>query len=100
MIRGTTPRHVFSIPFDTSLLKEVMITYAQNDDEVLRKDIGDCTLIEKAVVVELSQEETLKFDHNRNVQIQMRLLTVNDEALASNIVVVSVGNVLNDEVLY
>ena len=35
MIIGTTPTHTFDIPFDTSMVDEVKITYAQDDVVVL-----------------------------------------------------------------
>ena len=41
MIRGTTPTHIFNIPFDTSLVDEVKITYAQEDEIILIKGTAD-----------------------------------------------------------
>ena len=34
---GTTPRHTFIFPFETSLIKELKITYAQKKKTVLVK---------------------------------------------------------------
>ena len=99
MIRGTTPTHTFKIPLDAGGLKSVMVIYAQNNVEVFRKETADCTLDGNSISVTLTQEETLKFNHRNHVQIQLRLLTDRDEALASDIKVVDVKECLNSEVL-
>jgi hypothetical protein len=99
MIRGTTPTHTFNIPFDTSLVDEVKITYAQEDEIILTKGTTDCTLENNAIKVTLSQEDTFKFDHAKAVQIQIRILTVGGEALASVIEKVGVSKCLDNEVL-
>lgn len=99
MIRGTTPTHKFNIPFDTSLVDEVKITYAQDDEIILIKGTTDCTLLDNAIEVKLSQEDTFKFDHNKVVQIQIRILTIHGEALASVVEKIGVSKCLDDEVL-
>lgn len=99
MIRGTTPTHTFKLPFDTSIVKEVMVIYAQNEKEVFHKDTFDCELNGKEIIVTLSQEDTLKFNHRQNVQIQVRVLTDDDVALASQIKEITIQNCLNSEVL-
>lgn len=99
MIKGTTPTHTFILPFDVSNIKESKVTYAQNDSEVLSKTAVDCTLTENKIIVELTQADTLKFDASQNVQIQLRVLTQEDKALASKIAVRPVYKVLNNEVM-
>lgn len=100
MIRqGTTPQHTFTIPFDVSLAKEIMIIYAQNDVEVFRKTTEDCAIERNTISVTLKQEDAFKLDHKQNVQIQARILTMDGNALASDVKVVSVGKCLNSEVM-
>jgi hypothetical protein len=100
MIRGTTPTHTFNIPFDTSLVDEVKITYAQEDEIVLTKGTSDCVLDGSTIQVTLSQEDTFKFDQNKfSVQIQLRILTKSGEVLASIIEHVGLSKCLDDEVL-
>lgn len=100
MIRGTTPTHIFTIPLDTSLLKEVVITYAQRDKPVVEKRMADCELNGKEIKVTLSQEDTLKFEERANgVRLQIRALTRDGVALASPIKPVSLREILNEEVL-
>ena len=49
MIRGTTPTHIFEIPFDSSYLKRILITYFQDKHIVLEKTEEDCVLEAKSI---------------------------------------------------
>ena len=97
--RGTTPTHTFTLPCDSSVIKEVMIIYAQNDAEVICKTKDHCKIEGNTVTVTLTQSDTLKFNHRYNVQVQVRILTLDGVAAASDIEVVSVRKLLNDEVM-
>lgn len=99
MIRGTTPTHIFELPFDTSELTEIRIIYAQNDTMVLKKTEEDCTLVGSIIKVRLTQEETMRFVHCDMVQIQLHVLTVTDDSLVSYVHKVPAYQLLNDEVL-
>lgn len=99
MIRGTTPTHTFTLPCDASMIKEVMIIYAQSDVEKFHKDAEDCKMDGNTVSVTLSQEDTFLLDHKSMVQIQLRVLTKHGDALASDIKIIPVKKCLNDEVL-
>lgn len=114
MIRATTPKHIFLFgdDHDPAEYKRILITYAQGDDIVLEKTKDDLTI--ETIVNEdtgdllgykawfrMTQDETKKFRANAGklVQVQVRALTVEGEALASDKRIVSVQDVLNDEVL-
>ena len=99
MIRGTTPTHTFNIPFDTSMVKEVKVTYAQDDTVVLEKRTSDCELDGQRIIVTLTQEDTFLFDCKKAVEIQIRVLTVGGDALGSVPEKVGVSKCLDDEVL-
>lgn len=100
MRRGTTPLHTFTIPFDTSLLDCVKVVYAQDDKVILEKKNEGCVLDGNTVKVTLTQEDTFLFDcRKRIVQIQVRVLTLNNEALASEVLRVPVEKCLDNEVL-
>lgn len=99
MIRGTTPTHIFNLPFDTAQIKQIKIIYAQSDDVIFCKDVKTCQLEQKTVTVKLTQEETLLFDCRLPVQIQIRVLTLGGDALATNIILASVEKCLDNEVL-
>ena len=100
MIRGTTPTHIFQIPFNTSQIKELKILYAQSNEILLEKRMRDCTIDGDTITVHLTQEETFLFDCKKNrVEIQIRILTTNDELLSSTIMNVPVSRCLDNEVL-
>jgi len=99
MIRGTTPTHIFALPFDVSNVAECMVIYAQDDTEVLHKKTDACSMSGNELRVELTQEETLLFDCSKNVQIQLRVLTTEGKALATKPAIYPVHKCLNSEVL-
>ena len=99
MKRGSTPTHIFTIPFDTLLIDDLRVSYAQNNTEIVVKNKSDCELEGQAITVNLSQEDTLKFSHSKNVELQIKVLTTGGEVHISDIIVISVGKVLNSEVL-
>lgn len=99
MIRGTTPTHIFTLPLDTDQLDEVMILYAQSDTVLLKKTTAECTMEGKTVRTTLTQEDTFLFDCTKPVQIQVRVLTLGGEALASTIQTIAVGKCLGGGVL-
>lgn len=99
MIRGTTPTLQFKLPFETSLLSAVYITFAQNEKAVIEKELHDCTAEGRTLTLRLTQEDTLKLVHSANVAIQLRAKTNAGEALASNIITTSVYKILKDGVI-
>lgn len=98
-MRGTTPTHLFTLPFDTALIKSIKITYAHNKIPVLIKQTEDCTLEDHTVTVRLTQEETLLFENNWVVEVQLRVLMNNGDAIRSKVYNISAGVLLDDEVL-
>jgi hypothetical protein len=99
MIRGTTPTLEFMIPLDTSLIAEAWVTLSQNGIVILDKALEDCQCEERKLSVRLTQEETLMLDCKCNTEIQVRVRTIDGEALASNIIVVSTQRILKDGVI-
>ena len=101
MFRATTPTHTFTLPIDTSRLSKILITYAQNGNIVLEKTEADCTLEGCNVSLTLTQEETLLFttEDDARISIQIRVLTADGKAYASEIEKEFARNCLNEEVL-
>ena len=99
MIRGTTTRLLFTIPFDTSLIKNCYVTLTQGEKIILNIDKSSLKLEGKNISYQLSQQDTLELDENKKVRIQIRVLTVDGDALASKIYVREVGEILYDEVI-
>lgn len=104
MYRATTPVHTFTLPIETNTCKEIQVTYKQGHT-MLVKHYQDNTLPDgmtldgKKVIIRLTQEETLKFCPNDAARVQVRVLTDDDSAYASQRFKVSITNVLNEEIL-
>ena len=99
MIRGTTPTHTFQIPFNTNLVKEIRISYAQKDVVVVEKTTEDCKLDGMNITVKLTQEETLRFSENVMAALQLRVLLNDGNVLATPVMRLDVGELLQDEVI-
>lgn len=99
MMCGTTPTHTFTLPFSVNEIKSVRIIYAQGSKPLFVKEKGDCTLENNVITVKLTQEDTLLFDYKKRVEIQVRVLTTDDDSIISTIKSISVGRCLEKEVI-
>jgi len=130
IIRGTTPYHSFILPYRVEEIKELYITYLQNEEIILEKSLvskgvelynlldsydnahmEDYTTEEREEIetssqltVHLSQEDTLAFHFypaaKKNITIiQVRVLTTDDEAYASNPIRERIMGVLKEGVI-
>lgn len=99
MRRLTTPEHKFTLQIDPSVISKIRITYAQNNAIVLTKKNDDVSLDGNVARVKLTQDETKKFVADKDVEIQVRVLTLGGDALASEIIKVDVQKVLDEEVM-
>lgn len=98
MIRGTTPTHTWVLPFDTSLLKEVSITYQQNDENIIKKTEEDCVMEGNKISVTLTQEDTLKLEPKVRTAVQLKVMTNNDSVMATKPKNISVSDIQDEEV--
>jgi hypothetical protein len=103
MIRGTTPRYQFELPFDTNNIDKLWLTFAQSFGQ---QDVELFTLTEKECYMDgvmlgiiLSQEQTLKLKACSFVEVQFRVLMPNGTAMASEIMVVPTDRILKEGVL-
>ena len=99
MMRGTTPTLTFTVPFDVSTAKKLWITFSQNNREIFTIDKEDCEIDGETITTVLSQTQTLALSGNCLVKIQMRASfsgSNNDRAVASDIVTVTVNELLKD----
>ena len=99
MRQGTTPTHTFLLPFDSNEVKILELTYAQHDVVLLTKTLDDCILENNTVTIELSQEDTFKFDCSSQIQMQLRVLTTTNQAYATEIYLAKIERSLSKEVL-
>lgn len=100
MRRGTTPRHTFTLPFDTSLIAKLRVIYAQRNIVKIVKKENDAEMNGNAVVVKLTQNETLRLNSRSKTEIQVRVVTHEGESFVSDIITVNTERCLMDEVLY
>ena len=96
MIRGTTPQLKFTLPFSTELIREAYITFAHKRNVVLEKDLNACILEGEKIILNMTQNDTLALPSESSVEIQIRVLTKGNDALASNIMNVAVSRILKD----
>ena len=99
MIRATTPTHIFNLPIETDTIKELLITYSQRKKPVVQKLIDDCVFDGKTIAVTLTQRDTARFLERKSIEIQLRVLTTSDTALAGNITEVDIDRILDDDIL-
>lgn len=97
MRRGTTPVIKASIKgIELDKVQSLYFTLKQGNT-ILTKTLDDVTVDadNNLIEVNLSQEDTLKFADG-NVQIQLRAMTKDGQAIASNIKSKPIGTILLD----
>ncbi len=99
MIRGTTPTHVFTLPFDTEKITALRVSYAQRGVTLFTKTEADCTLARDTVTLSLTQAETLRLAAGDAVQIQVRVKHEDGNVYASRLLAATVEDCLLEEVL-
>lgn len=102
MIKGTTPTLLYNLPFDTDKIKsaEIVVEYVdQNKSVKIIKTLEDCTLGGTTISASLTQDETLQIPAPSIVYVQLRVLTTDDLALATEAEKVTVKRLLKEDVI-
>ena len=101
IIRGTTPKHEFLLPFDEEIIKELRVTYGQNKHIILRKTQDEVEFGDKLISIRLTQEETLLFSTRGSVTVEIKTLLNNGEVISNydEPILLRVVDCLNEEVL-
>lgn len=99
MIRGTTPDLEFELPFDTALLAEAYVSFAQGGGVRVERALADCTAEGNKISFRLTQEETLRLRSDVMTEIQIRVKTKAGDSLASEIISEPVERILKDGVI-
>lgn len=102
MIKGTTPTLHFNLPFASSLIKtaEIVVEYVDANKSVqIIKKMEDCELGEFSIATVLTQEETLQLPAPSTANVQLRILTTDDVALATEVQKVTVKRILREDVI-
>ena len=97
--KGCTCRNTFVLPFARSDIEAIRITYSQNGAILFHKEIDVCTFADGAVSVNLTQEETLKFNSYQIIEIQLKVKLVGDVVVKSKIIKTVTDEVLCCEVI-
>lgn len=95
MYRGTTPTLTFTLPFECSTITLLNIAFSQQGKLVLEKELSDCAVEGNKLTVTLSEEDTLKFECLKMVDIQLRC-GCGESRLASQIISVCAERILKD----
>lgn len=102
MIRGTTPTLLFNLPFSATVIKSAEITIEYVDDLkqiLIKKQLTDCECGGTTISTRLTQEETLQLPAPAIVLVQLRILTTDDVAMATEPYTVTVKRLLANEVI-
>lgn len=99
MIRGTTPTHIFTLPFDAGQISQLRLTYSQDGTTVFEKNETEVTKAGTQLEYTLTQTESLAFTEQKSVEIQLKIKTIDGAVVASKIMRTNASTVLNEEVL-
>ena len=94
--RGTTPVHTITTAIDLTNAVVIYVTYKQKRNVVLEKTKDDIDVTAEALMIPLTQAETLKFSDKDEVRVQIRARFPDGNAVASNIMVGTIGEILKD----
>lgn len=109
MTRACTFNAEIEIPDNPVSYSQIVVTFAQNQEIVLQKQMSELTLSETSVIVSLSQDETKQFMPTQEspmgarvggaVYMQLRALNSNG-VIGSKCQKISVFDSLDDTTLY
>lgn len=99
MVRGTTPTHIFELPFHSDQVVKIRIVYMQSGKVVLEKNESDCIKKENQIITTLTEKETMDFRSCLNAKIQIRVTTIDGKVLTSSVFEIDVEALLKEEVL-
>lgn len=97
MRRGTTPTHTIDTSIDLTEAAVIYVTYKQKGRVIVEK--SDPEVTSEAVTVSLTQQETLALCASQQVHVQIRARFPDGTAVASNIMVANVDNILKEGVI-
>lgn len=98
MRRGTTPTHIFTLPFDVSIVTDVRVIYSQEKVVKIRKGIEECSMEGNDITLKLTREETMKLNSSKLVNIQLEIWTPGNDVMVSDPILKSIDECFDDEV--
>lgn len=102
MIRGTTPTIQVQLSDDVLVtdLDAAVFSFAQRDTEIIKKTLGEMMTNAEtnSLIIELSQQETLRFTDNVMVDMQLKIKRQGNVEV-TDIVRMAVSKIINKEVI-
>lgn len=101
MIRGTTPTFRFILPeiFKNIKIQKLYVSIAQSRKVQLEKNIVDSEIQNNIILIQLSQEETLKFRSDIPIEIQVSIKDDKNKVYRSNIIKTDVKRILKEGII-
>lgn len=99
---GETDYHIFTLPFPSTDIASVLVSYKQRGRLILEKEAGGMEPVEDEVCrvyVSLSQEETLKFSDSDDISIQVNIMGAEGGRVTSVPIVVKCGEQFHRQVI-
>lgn len=87
IIRGTTPKMSFRLPFSTEHLEVGFVTVQQNRNTIFEKPLSVCDCDGRTVTARFEQEDTLKLMSNSSAEIRLVVKTNAGERLETKPVI-------------
>lgn len=97
-MRGTTPTHTFRVPIDLTSAAVLKVYYKQGYEVLVEKEKPDLVVTPSTITVQLTQEETLRFDDGQ-IKMQIRARMPNGKAVKSMVKTTSADELLKNEVI-
>lgn len=100
IIRGTTPKHDFELPYPIELIEEIRVIYGQNKKATFIKTKEDCIFNEDFFSVQLSQEETFLLTPKKNLYIEIRIKLIDGQVVRTEEpIILRVLETMDEEVI-
>ena len=105
MRRGTNPTLTLKLTsktgqsVDTSVLTDGFITFQQDGRTVIEKRLTECERTGNKVIVELTQQDTLRLDDRLVVRVQGKFKVTNGKIIPTKIRQLSCSEIFNEEVI-
>lgn len=100
MYRASTPTFTITLPFSLSDVRDIICSFAQDDETILEKNMSEMVLDRpnRTITVTLSQEETLEFEEG-SATYQLNVMFNDGKRLPSQETKFKVEGNLHDEVI-
>ena len=99
VVRGTTPTHDFELSYPAEFVKDVRVSYGQDNQSVITKTLTECRLEDNVLSIDLTQEETFLFSPSKRIAIEIRVQLIDGTVIRNeDPIELRVIDTLNEEV--